>query len=46
MHARQSISVKNIDNIISQLKELLGDLNEYLCKRIEMFSFEAEYCQK
>ena len=42
----KSISVKKIDDIISQLKEFLGDLNEYLSQRINMLPFEAEYCKK
>jgi len=42
----KSISIEKIDSTLSQLKELLKELNEYLCERINTLPFEAEYCKK
>jgi hypothetical protein len=42
----KSISIEKIDSTLSQLKELLREMNEYLCERINTLPFEAEYHKK
>lgn len=38
----KSISVHKIDSTLSQLKEMLKELNEYLFEKINSLPFEAE----
>ena len=40
----RNISIVEIDSSLTQLKELLEELSEYLCQRLNMLPFEAEYC--
>ena len=42
----KSISLEKIDSTLSQLKELLKELNKYLYEKINTLPFEAEYFEQ